>query len=81
MITNLLKSNPHLAWSQSVVMFIIHSGNGSNKIEHKSRMNYLKTLAEQLSSGTQGNSKFYEPDFQKKKKGKWINESIKQNRK
>ena len=31
-------------------------------------MNYLKTLAEQLSSGTQGNSKFYEPDFKKKKK-------------
>ena len=51
-------------------MFIIHLGNASNKIEHKSRMNYLKTLAEQLSSGTQGNSKFYEPDFQKKKKRK-----------
>ena len=54
-------------------MFIIHVGNASNKVEHKSRMNYLKTLAEQLSSGTQGNSKFYEPDFQKKKKKRKMN--------
>ena len=63
LITIQSKSGPHMWWCRSLIIFIILLENKTNKIQHRSKVNYIKIFfVERVSSQTQQSSNFHEKD-------------------